>query len=113
MLKGALAGATALSFKEGPLEENKVADSYRDASICKVEDWAEKDKVLPTPDWHPRGQLRIYYWKVEHIYHLAKENGRITSSRWKEGCRLKWSGLAKEETVKEAVKHIPNSAYKD
>ena len=49
MLKGALAGATALSFKEGPLEENKVADSYRDASICKVEDWAEKDKVLPPP----------------------------------------------------------------
>ena len=62
------------------IEQQQSNDATADGSICKVEDWTEKDEAVATNQRHPVGPIGINDREIEHVDHTTVEEGCVAFS---------------------------------
>ena len=95
------------------VEQKQGDDPATDGRVGKVEDGAEEDEVLSAHKGHPLGPIGVDDGEIEHIHHLAVEQGGVSSAFGQERGQLDGRALAEQHAIEDAVHDVAQRARQD
>src|SRR5690554_1806501 len=89
------------------IKEQQQDHSYRDSRVGHVKDEAEEEKLLSPDKRYPLWKVATEQRKVEHIYDLTMQKGRVSfAPRDKRGRVSRITGL-EDNPIKDTVEDVP------
>ena len=95
------------------VEDEQEDDTHRDAGVGEVEHRTEEDEGLSAPDGNPLGPRRFYQREVEHVDHLAQEEGSVARAEGNDVGDIERVGGTEDHAVEHAVDDVPRRSSHD
>lgn len=88
------------------VEKQQKYHSYRNSSICDIEDILEKFEFLPAKHRYPAGPSKGKKWEIKHIHHLPLKLGSIPVTVRKHRRHLRRHRIIEYLAIEHAVEDI-------